>query len=411
MSFCGWRCVVQFAFLVALSAASTAAQEMTEADTLRRFERENAQVRALAARVREVRAESRAASLAPNPSVTYTREDSAGTQDNFLLVQQALTVTGRLGLLRRAGDSATSAAQASTNYSLLLLRSEFRLAFYALLLAQERETHLAKGVNDLEGILRILRDREREGEGSKFDQLRAERELADARANHASAQVLLAQARSRLAAMLAPGTEPASLSAKVEVMVGAALPPVQDLVARALEKRGDLAARKSDLERLGYEERAAQRLRIPEPVFSAGLKRTTLPGVRDNGYTVSVTVPIPLFNRGQAEVERTRAAQERTQSEIAAQRQQIETEVKASYEGVRLRRRIADQYAKELGQKGVELSRIAQLAYQEGEQGILELLDAYRTFLFSRLQVLEMAWSAKQAEIELNRAVGEEVLP
>jgi cobalt-zinc-cadmium efflux system outer membrane protein len=349
--------------------------------------------------------------MAPNPSVTYTREDSAGTQDNFLLVQQALPIAGRLGLLRRAGDSATSAAQASANYSLLLLRSEFRLAFYALLLAQEREAHLAKSVSDLEGILRILREREREGEGSKFDQLRAERELADARANHASAQVLLAQARSRLAAMLAPGTEPASLSAKGEVKGGAALPPVQDLVARALVKRGDFAARKNDLERIGYEERAAQRLRIPEPIFSVGLKRTHIPGGSDNGYAVSITVPIPLFNRGQTEVERTRAAQERTQAEIAAHRQQIETEVKASYEGLRLRRQIAEQYAKELGQKGAELSRIAQLAYQEGEQGILELLDAYRTSLFSRLQALELAWSAKQAEIELNRAVGEEVLP
>jgi len=76
-----------------------------------------------------------------------------------------------------------------------------------------------------------------------------------------------------------------------------------------------------------------------------------------------------------------------------------------------LRRQIAEQYAKELGQKGSQLSQIAQLAYQEGEQGILELLDAYRTSLFSRLQILEMAWSARQAEIELNRAVGEEVLP
>jgi len=263
----------------------------------------------------------------------------------------------------------------------------------------------------LQEILRILRDREREGEGSAFDRLRAERELADAQVNLASAQVLLAQARSRLAAMLAPGTDPATLKARGEIAGGGSLPSVQDLLTRALEKRGDLTARRDDLERLGYEERAAERLRIPEPILSAGLKRTHIPGVSDNGYAVSVTVPIPLFNRGQTEVQRTRAAQERTQAELVAQRQQIETEVKAAYEGLRLRRQIAEQYATELGQKGVQLFRISQVAYQEGEQGILELLDAYRTTLFSRLRVLELAWSAKQAEIELNRAVGEEVLP
>lgn len=106
-----------------------------------------------------------------------------------------------------------------------------------------------------------------------------------------------------------------------------------------------------------------------------------------------------------------RAARERTQAELAAQQQQIETEVKAAYEGLRLRRQIAEQYAKELGQQGAELSRIAQVAYQEGEQGILELLDAYRIAFFSRLQALELAGLAKRAEIELNQAVGEEVLP
>ncbi len=189
------------------------AQEMTEAEAVQRFERENAQVRALAARVREVRAEFRVFSLAPNPSVTYTREDSAGTRDDLLLVHQALPVTGRLGLLRRAGDSATCAAQANADYSLLLLRSEFRMSFYTLLLAQAREAHTAKAVSDLQEILRILRGREREGEGSAFDRLRAERELADAQANLASAQALLAQARSRLAAMLAPGTDPTALKA------------------------------------------------------------------------------------------------------------------------------------------------------------------------------------------------------
>jgi len=411
MRFRAGQSVLLGACLSVLGASHTMAQEMTEGEAVQRFERENAQVRALAARVREVRAEFRAFSLAPNPSVTYTREDSAGTRDDFLLVHQALPVTGRLGLLRRAGDSATSAAQANTDYSLLLLRSEFRMSFHTLLLAQEREAHTAKAVSDLQEILRILRDREREGEGSAFDRLRAERELADAQVNLASAQVLLAQARSRLAAMLAPGTDPATLKARGEIAGGGSLPSVQDLLTRALEKRGDLTARRDDLERLGYEERAAERLRIPEPILSAGLKRTHIPGVSDNGYAVSVTVPIPLFNRGQTEVQRTRAAQERTQAELVAQRQQIETEVKAAYEGLRLRRQIAEQYATELGQKGVQLFRISQVAYQEGEQGILELLDAYRTTLFSRLRVLELAWSAKQAEIELNRAVGEEVLP
>lgn len=411
MSFCGRRCVVLSAFLVLLNVSPAAAQEMTEADALRRFERENAQARALSARVRVVRAETRAWSLPPNPVATYTREDAAGTQDSFLTIQQSVPLSGRLGLLRRAGNSTVAAAEAEAAFELLHLRSDFRTAFYALLLAQQRVALLEAWMPQLAEIVRILREREREGEGSKFDRLRAERELADAEANLASAQVILAQARARLASFFAPGTDSASLVVKGDFVTAAPLPALEELLTRTLAVRGDYLASQRQLERFGYEQSAAGRLRIPEPILSAGLKRTTVPGRADSGYAVSVTVPIPLFNRGQADAERARAAREQTESVIAARRQLIETEVRAAYETVRLRRRIAEEYARELGEKGAELSRIGQLAYEEGEQGILELLDAYRVALFSRLQALELSASARQAEIELNRAAGEEVLP
>ena len=69
------------------------------------------------------------------------------------------------------------------------------------------------------------------------------------------------------------------------------------------------------------------------------------------------------------------------------------------------------QYRNEVNQLGVDLSRITRLAYQEGEVGILELLDSYRVTRQSLLRLLELEALAKEAQIELDRAVGEEVLP
>lgn len=411
MSFCLRRSVLFLVWLSILAGSPASAQGLIEAEALRRFERENTYARAFAARVRAVRGETRGWSLPPNPAVTYTREDAAGGQDNFLLVQQSVPLSGRLGLLRRAGRSTVGAAEAELAYELLQLRSDFRTAFFALLLAQERGALFEAWVPQLRETVRILREREREGEGSAFDRLRAERELANGEANLASARIIQAQARGKLASFFAPGTDPASLVVQGDFVAGTALPVLEELLTRSLTVRGDYLASQRQLERFGYEQRAAERLRIPEPILSAGLKRTSILGRADIGYTFSVTVPIPLFIRGQADEARARAAVEQTESVIAARRQQIETEVKTAYETLRLRRRMAQEYARELGDKGAELSRIARLAYEEGEQGILELLDAYRVALFSRLQALELAGSAKLAELELNRAVGEEVLP
>jgi hypothetical protein len=55
-----------------------AAQELTEAEALRRYEQENAGLKGLAARVRGVRADARSWSKLDNPSVAYTQEDAAG---------------------------------------------------------------------------------------------------------------------------------------------------------------------------------------------------------------------------------------------------------------------------------------------------------------------------------------------
>jgi cobalt-zinc-cadmium efflux system outer membrane protein len=349
--------------------------------------------------------------LVPNPTIAYTREDAGGTKDDFFLVQQALPVTGRLGLLRRAGQAAVNATQAESSYALLQLRSDLRLAFYDLLLAQEREAVLRRGVVELEEVVRILRLREQEGEGSAFDRLRAERELADIGAELGATEVLRAQAQSRLASFFAPGTEASSLTAKAEFSSRGPLPPLAQLVARALAARSDYKAGEWQMERLRFERDAAQRKRIPEPVLTAGSKTVRALGIVSRGYVVTLTVPIPLFNRGQTEAARARADYRRVQAERDALRQRIETKVTAAHAAARIRRRIADDYVRELGEKGVELARIAQIAYREGEQGILELLDAYRVSLLSQLRALELSASAKQAEIELDRAAGEEVLP
>jgi outer membrane protein, heavy metal efflux system len=75
-----------------------------------------------------------------------------------------------------------------------------------------------------------------------------------------------------------------------------------------------------------------------------------------------------------------------------------------------MRRQAAAEYRLRFEQEGSELERIAQTAYQEGELGILELLDAYRVSRQSSLRALELFAASKQAEIELERAAGTPVL-
>ncbi len=403
--------LVCFALAFLLSSEPLMAQELTEQEALRRFMVESPQVVAQKARVEFVREGARGRSLAPNPSVNYSREDAFGSKEDYLLIQQSLPLNGRLGLLRRAGNAAVDAQEQESAYDLLQLRSSLRLAFYDLVLAQKRKDAVREAIVELQEVVRILREREREGESALFDRLRAERELADIESEQVATETLIAEARSRLAATLAPGTEPDLIRVKGSLQSEKPLPGLPELVARALEVRADYKAKEAQLEQFQFERRAAKRQRIPDPLVGAGFKKVNAPATSDTGYQFSVTLPIPLFNRGQTEAAQARFAHERTRAERQSLRQRIATEVKAAYTSVQLRRRNASKYGRGLQEKGSELARIAQAAYQDGEQEILGLLDAYRVKLQSQLRLLEFWGLAKQAEIELDRAVGEEVTP
>ena len=126
------------------------------------------------------------------------------------------------------------------------------------------------------------------------------------------------------------------------------------------------------------------------------------------GPVVGVTVSIPLFNKGQTEVARYSAEQERVAARMQILGQQIRAAVEGTLEAFNIRARTRDEYARELADTGPELITIATVAYQEGEIGILQLLDAYRTQRLAKLRMLDIHAAVKDARIELERVVGEE---
>jgi outer membrane protein TolC len=56
-----------------------------------------------------------------------------------------------------------------------------------------------------------------------------------------------------------------------------------------------------------------------------------------------------------------------------------------------------------------EIERIAQVSYDAGERGILELLDAYRSGSSARVRQAALDLAVRQAEIELEFTSGVEI--
>ncbi len=407
---CRWRLVL-VAGLYGLVAWDASAQTLTEEQALARMRTEHPQLRVLQLTVRELEAATRERSLRANPTVSYTREDAGLSVDDFLLVTQELPVRGRLGLLREASAHAVRAAEANADADLLAFETGLRLAFADLLLAQERAQALETALSELNRLVDVLRVREEQGEGSRFDRLRAEREVADIDTDMGTVAIDRLLAQARLAAFFAPGIDPAGLRAVGRVTDGGTIPALDLLVALAVARRSDYRALALSEAQWAGERRAAERLRLPGAAVTAGLKRAGAPAIRETGYVVTATIAVPLFNRGQAQVAHAEAARERTEAERQALGIRIESEVRIAYTAAARYRELAADYRAGSVDRAAELATIAAAAYEEGEFGILELLDAHRVTLSAGLRLLELSADAGRAAIELDRAIGGNTTP
>lgn len=391
-----------------LSAGPGLAFELTEEDALRML-RDSPHYRELRARVDVVRAISRRDTLYPNPTASLALEGAGRTE--FYLVEQPLAVNGRRNLLRRAGEMAVAAEEARAERGLQKIEAALREAFHGLIFAQRRERAIRRAVGEMDGLARSLRLREEAGEGSRFDRLRAEREVAELHTERARAQAMIAESQAGLASYLGDGVEADTLVADGPPGPLYPLPDLHEAISEALSARGDFRVESDRLEELGFRARAAERRRLPNPVVAGGLKRADTGRGLVTGPVLSVAVGLPLFDKGQAErrVLEAEAAEARARSEAVERR--IRAEVRAAHASLRIRRQIAETYRAESSRPAEEIRRIADVAYREGELGILELVESYRVLHETAVRLLELEADARRAEVRFDMAVARDLLP
>jgi outer membrane protein TolC len=384
---------------------------LTEREAVARFLTGDPRVRALNARIEEVRATQAERTLWPNPTATFSRESVERAHDTFLLARQELPVSGRRGRLHTAGRLAVDAAQAEAQFERVQLQADVREAYTALLLAQQREDTLQASIDALQELVSLLRTREEGGEGSTYDRMRGQRALIDLEAERSLVAGERVVAQGRLAGYLGPGVIPDALVAADALIANLPLAPLQALIEQALTNRGDYRAAELAIARFDAERSAATRLQVPTPSLTGGLKRSDLGGTASAGYQVSVDVTLPLFSRGQSATALATAQRTRAQAEAQTWRLQIEAHVRAAYEVAVILQEQAARYQESTAAIAEPLARIGRIGYEEGELSILELLDAERQALDARLRGLELAGAARRATIELDRVMGQEFRP
>ena len=395
--------------LLLVSAPARSQTVISEAEALARLSADSPRVRAIRAAVDLARADALAAGRWPNPRATYNREAVAGVTEHMVMFSQALPITGRRGLDVDAASALAEARARRADEDIRRARAELRSAYANLVSAQVREATLSRSRDRLRELADLLGKRETAGDAAGYDRLRAEREVLDIDGEWSLARADRVRAQAALAEFFADLPEITSLVAVIPSdPARPPLPTVEALMSKAEAVRGELAALQQEMASARLAEQAASRRLIPEPEVVAGTKSSNLAG-GDVGSVLSVHAALPLFDRAQPEHTMAHARLAQAEARI----RDFQVSLRAQIAGLRAilleRRDAADRYRASATQSADLLERIAQVSYDAGERGILELLDAYRTGASVRTRAAVLDTAVRQAEIELEFVSGWEI--
>jgi cobalt-zinc-cadmium efflux system outer membrane protein len=214
-------------------------------------------------------------------------------------------------------------------------------------------------------------------------------------------------------------SDPSLIVATARPTPPVAVPRLEALLEQAESARGELVALRHELEAAGFSARAADRSLVPEPEVFVGTKSSTAAGGGigsvitigggDIGPVVAVHATIPLFDRARPERALAAARAAQAEARAASFRAVLRGQVAALREAVIQQRAAAERYRAQAISSAAQIERIAQVSYDAGERGILELLDAHRIGSTARTRQAALDAAVRQAEIELEFVSGWEI--
>ena len=130
-----------------------------------------------------------------------------------------------------------------------------------------------------------------------------------------------------------------------------------------------------------------------------------------NAATVLASIPLPIFNRNQGEIARTRYAITQAQEQQIAVNGQALTDVKDAYEGLESNDKVVQLYISKYLDVAKQSRDISEYAYRHGAASLLDFLDAERSYRATQLAYRQTLASYLLGLEQLREAVGTRNLP
>ncbi|MBZ0155666.1 MAG: TolC family protein [Alphaproteobacteria bacterium] len=394
--------VIGFLLLFPVPAAF-AAQGMSLEDAEKLFLENNLELKAKKVELGEYDAGVIEAGLLSNPSFNYNIESVENGEretEEVYSISQPIDIVRKRGLRTDVARKKRDARRLLYEQDTLNALAELKQTYYRILYLKENETSLKGILDTFSDVRQKTEARLKAGDVAEVELLKLSNEGKRFSRTLESLKAELGAETGKLAVMLNISMRDIALKDSL------APPPLgysrDELVAKAMEKRGDIKAASAQIDAAGNALALSKKEAISPIEIEAGYKRRT---GGFNGLAFSVSIPLPLFNRNQGGIAAAKA-------ELETERLNLEQLIKKAAHEVATRADraafIADRVTQlsEQLKTANEITNSIRTAYDEGEASLIELLDAVRSERELLMEHNESMYDYWRTLFELEKATG-----
>ena len=276
--------------------------------------------------------------------------------------------------------------------------ARIKLAFFDLLRRQAEERATAEDLKLTEQIRDRISLSHKVGESPRFDLIRADTEMLNAQRAHDAAVLRVEMARAGL--QMAVGYPlPSAWQIRGELPHKIALPTLAKLKEEILARNPGLA--RSEAERLAAEHRVDHEKGQRLPKLAVIASRDVDPTLQKSMAGITLTVPLWDFKSGQ--ISQARAELSRANHQLAAQKLNLTESLESTYRLYQIASNQVHMLESQVLAQASAAQRIAEAAYRYGERGILDWLDAQRTYRAARNELISARYDLATVSVEIDR--------
>jgi cobalt-zinc-cadmium efflux system outer membrane protein len=402
-----------------LSAAAQGQQSFTWEQLRDKFLSTNPTLRAQAQSVESNRASEITAALRPNPQ--FQNDTTSAT----LGIYQEFEIGGKRPARMESARLATSVSRADSANARRTLVFNLRQAFVAALLARSDLDFARDNLANYQKVVDLNRLRLRQGEMSRADFLKVELQTLQFQTDADDATLALKTAEATLRALVGPSNLPQDFEITGNLQAIPLEKNLSELQQLALSNRPDLQSADTARQKAAADFRLARAMRWPNPTLGASFLHTGNEaggpnwfqpfhpkGAVSNAMGLAIaSIAIPVFNRNQGEVARTKSEQLRADFLAEAARNQAFQDVETAYASFESSRERVRLYEGTYLSRAKESLDIQDFSFRHGATSILDFLDAERTYRATQLAYRQQLAAYMTNLAQLETAVGAPLTP